>query len=198
MMGGVMKTVELRRNSQWTRTSATLSEAGARLVDLARPQLGGPYHAYYSSPSRRCRATMRALGHATFARSDKFGRLPRWFNRFQSGLEAGDGRSGTPFLEGYLAHPEARQRLLRRGAGVLDAVRKVARRLPDEGRALVITHLLTIELVAMVARNDENPALIGRELSPLEGVAMELEDDGRVIAVRELRLPDAVLAALES
>lgn len=196
MMGHV-KIIELRRNSQWTKSTGTLSDAGARLVEQARPHMGGPYHAYYTSPSRRCRATLRALGFATFAEVEKFGRLPQWFYRFQSGLVSRTGPSATPFLEGYLAHPEARERLLRHGTAVLDQVKKAARRLPPGGRALVLTHLLTIELAAMTARGDENPAAIGAEIRPLEGVALEIDFDDRVAAVRELRLPEAALAALE-
>lgn len=186
-----MKIVELRRNSQWTKSASALSEAGARLVEAARAHLGGPYHAYYTSPSRRCRETLKALGHPTYTELERFGRLPKWFSRFQSGL-AGN------FLERYLAHPEARERLLGHGSAVLDQIKRIGRRLAPGGRALVLTHLLTIELAAMMARNDENPAAIGAEIRPLEGVAIELEDDDRIAAVRELRLPAAVSALLEA
>lgn len=196
--GPIVKIIELRRNSQWAKSSATLSEAGARLIDRARSHLGGPYHAYYSSPSRRCRATLEALGFPTYREVERFGRLPKWFYRFQSGLVLRDGTSAIPFLEGYLAHPEARQRLLRHGTAVVDQVKKVARRLVPGGRALVLTHLLTIELTAMMARGDENPAAIGAEIRPLEGVALDVDQADRVTAVRVLRLPDSVLAELDA
>lgn len=186
-----MRTVELRRNSQWTKSASALSEGGARLVEAARSHLGGAYHAYYTSPSRRCRETLRALGFPTFLEVERFGRLPKWFYRFQSGLTG-------PFLEGYLAHPEARERLLGHGAAVMLQIKKIARRLAPGGRALVLTHLLTIELAAMMARNDENPAAIGAEIRPLEGVAIDLDDADQVVGVRELRLPEPVNALLEA
>jgi broad specificity phosphatase PhoE len=192
-----MRTVELRRNSQWTKATASLSEAGEKAAVAARPHLGGPYHAYYSSPSKRCRHTLRALGFATWRAEKEFGRFPKWFDRFQHGLVQ-EGPAPHPFLEGYLAHPEARARLLRRGAAVLDQVRKVSTRLPEDGRALILSHQLTIELVAMLARGDENPAAIGRELEPLEGVAIDFDDQGKVLGVRELRLPPEVISLLDN
>src|SRR5204862_2911340 len=102
--------------------------------------------------------------------------LPKWFLRFPAGLNSKDA-PGTPFLEAYLAHDEARQRLLRHGTEVLEQVHKAARKLPDGGRALVITHLLTIELAAMTARGDENPAAIGAHIEPLEGVAVYFDGE---------------------
>lgn len=186
----------MRRNSQWTKSTASLSESGERAAIAARAHLGGPYHAYYTSPSKRCRHTLRALGFATWREEKRFGRLPKWFDRFQHGLVQ-EGPAPRPFLEGYLAHPESRTRLLRHGAAALEAVRKVAARLPPDARALVMSHQLTIELVAMMARGDENPAAIGRELAPLEGVAIDFDDGGRVGAVRELRLPPGLTALFE-
>ena len=194
---GAVKTVELRRNSQWNKASAGLSDAGLRLVEAGREHLGGAYHAYYASPSRRCRATLRALGFATYLEDKHFGRLPKWFYRFRTGLSP-KGSAGVPFLEAYLSDTEARERLLAHGASVLDRVRRAARRVPDGGRALVMTHLLTIELAAMMARGDENPAAIGAEIRPLEGVALELDSEDRVVAVRPLRLPDDLFAALDT
>jgi broad specificity phosphatase PhoE len=182
-----VRTVELRRNSPWDRSAAYLSQGGLALVEAARAHLGGSYSAYYTSPSKRCRVTMKALGFATFREVKEFGRLPKWFLRFPAGLNSKDA-PGTVFLEAYLAHDEARQRLLAHGAAVLEKVKKVARKLADGGRALVISHLLTIELAAMIARGDENPAAIGAHIEPLEGVAMDFDGE-RVAGIRALRLP---------
>jgi broad specificity phosphatase PhoE len=186
-----MRVIEVRRNSVRAKPAKGLSETGVELARAVAPYLGGAYHAYYTSPTRRCRETLESLGFPTFRRVKVLGPLPDAFDRFEQDLLAQQLRTGCGFLAGYMTIPAARELLMKVGARVLKTVRRIARKIPSGGRALVISHSGVIEATGMAARGTEDSSFLLPELGHLEGIVIELVDDV-VRQVRVLRLPGDV------
>ena len=183
-----MKTIEVRLHSVRVKPHKGLSEAGVRLAEAAASTLGGAYHAYYTAPSKRCRETLEAMGFPTHEEREVFGGLPDDLDKYERELLAQQIATNCRYMEGYLAIPGARGILQGRGEELVREVRKIARGLLEGGRALVIAHAETIELLAMAVRADGAPGFPGGELRPLDGIAVDVVD-GHARQLRVLRLP---------
>lgn len=183
-----MKTVEVRLHSLRVKPHKGLSEAGVRLAEAAAESLGGAYHAYCCAPSKRCRETLEVLGFPTYEERAIYGALPEELDKFERDLLAQQIATSCRYMEGYLSIPDARAILQARGEALARDVRKIARCLREGGRALVIAHAETIELLAMAVRPDGAPGFPGGELRPLDGLAIDVVD-GHVRQLRVIRLP---------
>ena len=190
-----MKTIEIRRASLRVKPEKKLSKQGVKLARALAPYLGGPYHAYYASTAKRSRETLRALGFPTCHKVKAFAPLPDVFDRFERDLLAWQRHTGGSSLQGYLAIPEARERLEALGRRCLDEVLAIAKKLQPGGRALVVSHSAVIEALGMAAHPETDPSYVSDELRHLEGVALDIVD-GVVSQLRILRLPQEVVAGL--
>jgi len=83
--------------------------------------------------------------------------------------------------------PDALSYLRLQGQTFLSAVKRVARRLPEEGRALVVSHGGILEAAALhgCARYDLNE--LGGEIGFCEGVLFKVDDE-KLVGVEAKRL----------
>ena len=182
--------VEVRLHSTRVKPGKGLSDAGVELARAAAGTLGGGYSAYYCGPSRRCRETLAAMGFPVYEERDAFGGLPKELDRFEPDLAAQQLATGCRYMDGYLMIPAARAVLQGLGEALVREVRKIAKRLLPGGRALAISHAETIEVLWMAARAEGTAGFPGGDLRPLDGVAVDVDDD-RIRQVRVVRLPGA-------
>lgn len=183
-----MSLVEVRLHSLRVKPAKGLTEAGAQLARDAAGTFGGFFSAYYTAPARRCRETLEAMGFPVYEDLAKYGPLPEELDKFEHELTAQQLATGCRYMDGYLAIPAARDILQDVGMELVNGVYKIAKKLLAGGRALVISHAETIELLWMAARAEGTPGFPGGELRPLDGVAIDVVDD-RIRHVRVVRLP---------
>jgi len=190
-------TVEIRRSSIRLKPSKRLSLEGLRLAKMVAPYLGGPYHAYYSSRARRARDTLKGLGFPTYREVEEFDPLPAAFDRFERELLLRQRQTGCNFLQGYLGIPEAREELRIIGRRLVEAVHKIVRKLPPEGRALIVSHSGVIEALGLIVREEDDPSYVSEALRHLEGLAFEFVG-GEIRQMRVLRIPGDVITGFSS
>ncbi|MFH0962569.1 MAG: phosphoglycerate mutase family protein [Planctomycetota bacterium] len=182
-----MKTIEVRRHSI-RKEGRSLSKQGFRLARKVGKQLAGHYDLAITSPKTRCRETMEAFGIKEFSEHRAFAPLDT------TGLEACEEeikkiaeREKCSTFAACFKVPAAVETLKKEAQDFLDAVCKIAKDLPDGGRALVVSHGGTIEPAALIGLKKFELAAIGGELSPCEGVAFEFEGE-ELSGVQVLRL----------
>lgn len=183
-----MSTIEVRLHSLRVKPAKGLSASGLTLARDAASTFGGAFSAYYTGPARRCRETLEAMGFPVYEERDVFGALPNELDGFERELTAQQLATGCRYMDGYLAIPGARAILQERGQELVSEVHRLAKQLLAAGRALVISHAETIELLWMAARAEGAPGFPGGELRPLDGVAIDVVDE-RIRQVRVVRLP---------
>ena len=182
-----MRTVELRRHTERDENE-DLTPRGLEIAARARETLETPYDAHYVSPQRRARLTMEAFGVHDALVERRFDARPRPpFAPFEPRWRA-IRATGLDAVTAWFAVSEAASVLRDLGRRVREAVIDVAAGLPEEGRALVVSHGGTIEPFAVVALHRPYPTIFGsRELGYCEGVRANLEG-GRVVRVDIVRL----------
>jgi phosphohistidine phosphatase SixA len=151
-----MRQLELRRHAPRDPLADRLSPAGRAIAeDVGRRQAGTGYVAVYVSPAARAAETA-----AWFLRGAGV-QLPE--HGVVAGLGGRDPSGGSP-------------------EGMAAGVRALLDQLPEDGRALAISHTPFVERAAF--------GLTGVEVAPMrecEGILVTRGDDGRVL-VDELRL----------
>jgi phosphohistidine phosphatase SixA len=151
-----MQQIELRRHAPRDPAADRLSAAGRSVAeDVGRAQSGVDYVAVFVSPAARAAETA-----AWFLRGAGV-QLPD--HAVVPGLGGRDATGGSP-------------------EGMAAGVRTLFEQMPEEGRALAISHTPLVERAAF--------GLTGREVEPMrecEGILVSRHEDGR-IQVEELRL----------
>lgn len=174
-----MKVVEVRRHAERQVPGEELTPKGKKEANLLAAFIPG-FDTAYSSPLARATNTVTAMG-SRLAVTDS-----TWGTEKDLGSEV---RPPAPFRE-------YRQAIAQGGVAAMigqrlrESVFRIARALPDGGRALVVTHGGYPELLAAALAPDDPMLEEEPECGYLEGVRIEL--DGEHFAclkvVRELRV----------
>lgn len=184
-----MKVVEIRRHAQ-RDAEQNLTPAGRATCARAWESLDLPYDAYYSSPKKRARLTIEALG-GTESKVDE--RLVARASEVLDPLRARheeEARRRGDVVAAWFAIEEALPALHETGVRVVAAVRDIAANLPEGGRALAVSHGGTIEPFAILVLGQPFERALGSEFGFCEGVRAFVR--GRTVARLDVvRLPPA-------
>ena len=181
-----MRLLEVRRHARRERPAQHLVQRGVQMARTLGKQLG-PFDLVVSSPLARCVETAVAMGFAVdedcpeLAGADVRG-------------ESFPGIDDVDWDAGYADFA----RLFEQGGAFADFAREqaelwlgIARRLPEDGRALVVGHGGFIESAAVAAFPDADHASWGRTVRHCEGVLVGVDGD-RFVSVEVLRVPKAL------
>lgn len=180
-----MRYVEVFRHSRRGEGKG-LSEEGKELARHGRTLLTHPYDLCISSPKERARETMEAMGFSHYETDEAFTAVNPWapFDDKVTGLAK--ERGIKPLAACWLV-PEALSFLRLQGETFLSAVRRVVRRLPEEGRALVVSHGGILEAAALHGCARYELSEIGGEIGFCEGVVFKFEGE-ELVGVEAKRL----------
>jgi broad specificity phosphatase PhoE len=182
-----MRYVEVFRHSKRGEGKG-LSEAGRELARGARVLLAARYDLCISSPKERARETLEALGFARYETDEAFTAGNPWEPFDAQVTKLAQARGIIP-LAACWEIPQALAYLRMQGETFLAALRRVARRLPEEGRALVVSHGGILEAAALLGCSRYDLAEIGGEVGFCEGVVFKF--DGEKLAGIEIKQPSA-------
>jgi len=182
-----MKVVEIRRHSI-RGSDDTLSEEGRQLARKAGSTLEGKYLYCYTSPKKRAIQTLEEFGYAIFKVDERFGPLPgEKIRPFEDRAKKIVENQKLTLLEAFFEIRELHPILEGKGRELIEAARRICRELPDDGRALVVSHGGAIEPAALLALGkDFSLNVLGGELRECEGVRFFVEGDSvkRVDVIR--------------
>jgi broad specificity phosphatase PhoE len=181
-----MKYVEVFRHSKRGEGKG-LSEEGRELARRARALLATHYDLCISSPKERARETLEALGFERYEIDEAFTAVNPWAPFDTQVTKLAHARGVIP-LAACWEIPEALHYLRMQGETFLAALRRVSRRLPDEGRALVVSHGGILEAAALLGCPHYDLAELGGEIAFCEGVTFKFEGED-LVAVEAKRLP---------
>jgi broad specificity phosphatase PhoE len=181
-----MKFVEVFRHGK-RGAGKGLSEEGRELALRARVFLLPHYDLCVSSPKERARETLEVFGFERYEVDEAFTAINPW-EPYDAEVTKLAKERGTIPLAACWEIPEALNYLRMQGETFLGAVRRVARGLPEEGRALVVSHGGILEAAALHGCARYDLAELGGEVGFCEGVVFKL--DGENLAGIEVkRLP---------
>lgn len=178
-----MKFVEVYRHGKRGEGKG-LSEEGRELARRARELLTLPYELCVSSPKERARETMEALGFERYEVDEAFTAVNPW-QPFDAEVSKLARERGVSPLAACWEIPAALNYLRLQGETFLGAVRRITRRLPEGGRALVVAHGGILEAAALLGCQDYNLAELGGTFRFCEGVVFRFE--GETLAGIEIR-----------
>jgi broad specificity phosphatase PhoE len=181
-----MKYVEVFRHSRRGEGKG-LSEAGRELGRRGRALLATHYDLCISSPKERARETLEAMGFERYEIDEAFNAVNPWAPFDTQVTKLAQARGVIP-LAACWEIPEALHYLRMQGETFLAALRRVSRRLPDEGRALVISHGGILEAAALLGCARYHLDEIGGEIGFCEGVVFKLDGD-KLAGIEVKRLP---------
>jgi len=173
-----MKVVEIRRHSI-RGSDDTLSEEGRQLARKAGSTLEGKYLYCYTSPKKRAIQTLEEFGYTVFKVDERFGPLPgEKIRPFEDRAKKIVENQKLTLLEAFFEIGELHPILEEKGRELIEAVKRICRELPDDGRALVVSHGGAIEPAALLALGkDFSLNVLGGELLECEGVRFFVEGD---------------------
>jgi broad specificity phosphatase PhoE len=178
-----MKFVDVFRHSK-RGDGKGLSEEGRELARQARPLLAPSYDLVISSPKERARETLEAFGFERYELDDAFTAVNPW-EPFDAEVSRVSKERGVTPLAACWEIPEALNYLKLQGETFLAAVRRIARKLPEEGRALIVSHGGILEAAALHACPRYDLAELGGEIGLCEGVSFKF--DGENLAGFEVK-----------
>ncbi|MGQ9629341.1 MAG: histidine phosphatase family protein [bacterium] len=183
-----VKTIEVRRHSIRGKGKG-LSREGVELAKSARPTLSPPYDIRISSPKKRARETMEAFGFENYSTDERFSTLDdSRIEGFEDRIEMTAASEGCSKFEALFRVPEVSAILRKMGEGYLSALRDVAAKLPEGGKALIVSHGGSIEPAALLGFPRYDLAEMGGPLEPCEGVVFHFEGE-KLQKVEVIRLP---------
>lgn len=170
-----MKYVDIFRHSKRGEGKG-LSEEGRELARRAGILLSPHYDLCVSSPKERACETMEAFGFDRYEVDEAFTAVNPW-EPFDAEVLKLAKEHGTSQLAACWQVPEALNYLRMQGETLIGAIKRIARKLPEEGRALVVSHGGIIEAAALhaCARYELNE--IGGEIGLCEGVIFYLDNE---------------------
>ena len=181
-----MKYVEVFRHSK-RGDGKGLSEEGRELARHAQSLLAPHYDLCFSSPKERARETMEALGFERYEVDEAFTAVNPW-EPFDAEVSKLAKERGILPLAACWEIPDALSYLRMQGETFLGAVKRIARKLPEEGRALVVSHGGILEAAALHGCESYELGKIGGETGFCEGVVFKLDGD-KLEGVGVKRLP---------
>ena len=181
-----MKSVEVFRHSKRGEGKG-LSEEGRELARRARPRLAPHYDLVVSSPKERARETLEAFGYDRYEVDEAFTAAHPWEPFDAQVSKLAKERGIIPLAACWLI-TGALSYLRLQGETFLGAVKRVARRLPEEGRALVVSHGGILEAAALHGCPRYDLAELGGEIGFCEGVVFKFDGE-QFAGVEVKRLP---------
>jgi broad specificity phosphatase PhoE len=181
-----MKYVEVFRHSKRGEGKG-LSEEGRELARRARSLLAPPYDLVVSSPKERACQTVEVFGFERYEVDAAFTAVNPWGPFDAQATKLAKERSIIPLAACWLV-PEALNYLRLAGETFLRAVMRVARKLPEEGRALVVSHGGILEAAALHGCPRYDLAELGGEIGFCEGVVFRIDGE-KLAGVEVKRLP---------
>jgi broad specificity phosphatase PhoE len=181
-----MKYVEVFRHSARGEGKG-LSEEGRELARRARTLLAPHYDLCVSSPKERARETLEAFGFERYEVDDAFTAVNPW-EPFDANVSKLARDRGILPLAACWEIPEALSYLKLQGETFLGAVKRVARGLPEDGRALVVSHGGILEAAALHGCTLYELAELGGEIAFCEGVVFKFAGDA-LVGIEVKRLP---------
>lgn len=170
-----MKFVEAFRHSK-RGESKGLNEEGRELARRARPLLAPRYDLCVSSPKERARETMEVFGFPSYDVDEAFTAVNPW-EPFDEAVTKLAKEKGTTPLAACWFVPEALKYLRFQGETLLGAIHRIARKLPEGGRALVVTHGGILEAAALLGGPRYELDELGGEISFAEGVVFKFDGE---------------------
>ncbi len=181
-----MKYIEAFRHSK-RGGGKGLSPEGRELALRARDLLASHYDLCVSSPKQRARETMEVLGFERYEIDEAFTAVNPWEPYDHLVMQIAKERGISP-LTACWEIPEALGYLRLQGRTFLDGAKRIALRLPEEGRALVVCHGGILEAAALHGCSRYDLSEIGGEIGFCEAVVFKLEGKHLVgVEVRRLR-----------
>ena len=180
-----MKYAEVFRHSRRGEGKG-LSPAGVEVARQARALLAAHYDLFVSSPKERARETMEAFGFERYEIDEAFTAVNPWEPFDHQVVRLAKERRITP-LAACWEIPEALNYLRLQGETFLAAVRRLARKLPEEGRALVVSHGGILEAAALHGCPRYELDELGGEIRFCEGVVFDFDGD-RLLGIGVKRL----------
>ncbi len=178
-----MKFVEVFRHSKRGEGKG-LSAEGRELARQARALLASNYDLCVSSPKERARETLEAFGFDRYEIDEAFTAVNPW-EPFDAQVAKLAQERGILPLAACWEIPEALRTLKMQGETFLGAVKRITRKLPEDGRALVVSHGGILEAAALHGCARYELAALGGEIGFCEGVVFEL--DGENLAGIEVK-----------
>ncbi len=166
-----MKFVEVFRHSK-RGESKGLNEEGRELARRARPLLAPRYDLCVSSPKERARETMEAFGFPSYEADEAFTAVSPWEPFDEAVTKLAEEKGITPLAACWFV-PEALNYLHLQGETFLGAIHRIARKLPEGGWALVVTHGGILEAAALFGCPRYELNELGGEISFAEGVTFK-------------------------
>jgi broad specificity phosphatase PhoE len=181
-----MKCVEVFRHSKRGEGKG-LSEEGRELARRARSLLAPHYDLVVSSPKERACQTVEVFGFERYEVDEAFTAVNPWGPFDAQVTKLAKERRIIPLAACWLV-PEALNYLRLEGGTFLRAVMRVARKLPEEGRALVVSHGGILEAAALHGCPRYDLAELGGEIGFCEGVVFKFDGE-QLAGVEVKRLP---------
>ena len=178
-----MKHIEVFRHSK-RGDGKGLSEEGRELARRARSLLATHFDLCVSSPKERARETIEAFGFERYEVDEAFTAVSPW-GPFDAEVSKLAKDRGIIPLAACWEIPEALSYLKLQGKTFLAAVKRIARKLPEEGRALVVSHGGILEAAALHGCARYELAEIGGEIGFCEGAVFKF--DGEQLGGVELK-----------
>lgn len=173
-----MKYVEVFRHSK-RGSGKGLSEEGRELARCAQCLLASHYDLCVSSPKERARETIEALGFSHYEIDEAFSAVNPW-EPFDAQVSKLAKERGIISLAACWEIPEALNYLRLEGETFLGAVKRLARKLPEEGRALVVSHGGILDAAALLGCRRYHLDEIGGDIDFCEGVVFRFEGENLV------------------
>lgn len=184
-----MKYVEIFRHSKRGEGKG-LSEEGRELARRARSLLADRYDLCVSSPKERARETLEALGFERYEVDEAFTAVNPW-EPFDAEVSKQAKERGIIPLAACWELPEALNYLRMQGETFLSAVKRIARKLPEEGRALVVSHGGILEAAALHGCPRYHLDEIGGEIGFCEGAVFKVDREN-LCGIDVKRLPKSM------
>lgn len=170
-----MKYVEVFRHSKRGEGKG-LSEDGRNIARRARMLLSPQYDLCVSSPRERARETMEAFGFDHYEVDEAFAAVNPW-EPFDAAVSKLAKERGITPLAACWEIPEALNYLRMQGETLIGAMKRLARKLQEEGRVLVVSHGGMIEAAALLGCPRYELDEIGGEIGLCEGVVFKFEGE---------------------
>ena len=181
-----MKYVEIFRHSKRGEGKG-LSEEGRELARRARSLLAPQYDLCVSSPKERARETLEVLGFDHYEIDEAFTAVNPW-EPFDAQVAKLANEHGIIPLAACWLLPEALSYLRMQGETFLGAVKRIARKLPEKGCALVVSHGGILEAAALHGCARYHLDEIGGEIGFCEGVVFKIDGE-QLVGIEVKRLP---------
>ena len=187
-----MKYIEFRRHS-YRGDGDNLSQRGISYAKEIGLELKHPYDLYISSPRGRAIETIQYFGASNYEINNVFSIFPEIrFDLFDSEITYYQRKYNVDFYTAIFKVPNAYKELLKAVELYKREMEKIYYRLPEGGRALVVSHSGTIEPLLCLGFTEYNIDSFGNFLNPCEGGVLKFEKAWPPVGVEIIRNKECI------